>query len=134
MRLLKGKYNSHILCVSSLVYLFAGLVILEQNLNLSILLFIVTIFSVLYHGNFHNFSLKALDWVFGLILFVYVWYLFSVRFDVYIFVFLCVLLAFRLVDHFLFKTRRYGIFSYTHSFWHLLTGIIIVLLFIFIKT
>src|SRR3989338_1341119 len=130
LKLLKNRYNAHLLCLSSLIYLFAGLVVFNKNPYFSILLFIVTIFSILYHKKFRNFSLKVLDWVFGTVLAIYLYYLFRIRFDKYIFSFLFVLLIFRLADHVLFKTRRYEIFSYSHSLWHLLTGIVIVLMFI----
>lgn len=101
---LKGKYNSGILCVSSLIYLLAGVVMFRKSPYLSLLLFIVTAFSILYHRNFKNFNLKAPDWMFGAILAVYLYYLFGVRFDPYIFTFLAALLIFRIFDH--FSTRQ----------------------------
>ncbi|HBD24822.1 MAG: hypothetical protein A2566_02560 [Candidatus Zambryskibacteria bacterium RIFOXYD1_FULL_40_13] len=122
----KGKYNSSILCASSIIYFFVGIVTIPKDIYLSILLFIVMLFSVLHHGNFKNFDFKFLDWTFGMILAVYLYYLVRVKFDVYIFSFLLILTAIRLVDHVLFKEKRYGIFSYTHSLWHLLSGLIIV--------
>ena len=126
------KYHSRILCLSSLVYCFAGFIILEKNFYLSILLFTVTIFSIMYHNNFKNFNLKVLDWTFGIILLLYLLYIINIKFDLYIFTFLVLLIAFRIFDHVLFKTRRYGIFSYTHSAWHLLSGLIIVGMFVFV--
>ncbi len=124
----KNNYNSYLLCASSVVYLFAAAMIFEKNSGLSFLLVIVTIFSILYHKNFRNLGLKALDWLFGLTLCVYAYYLFGIEFDLYIFGILSILLIFRLVDHTLFKTKRYGIFSYTHSAWHLITAVVIVFL------
>lgn len=124
------KYNSTILCVSSLIYILAGLIVVQKNFYLAVLLFIVTIFSILYHHSFKNFSLKALDWIFGTILFLYLYYLFDVRFDLYIFAFLLFLVAFRMLDHILFKRKRYGIFSYSHSAWHLLSGLAIISIFV----
>jgi hypothetical protein len=127
----KRKYNSQILCASSLIYLLAGLIVIRTNFYLAVLLFAVTIFSILYHRSFKDFHLKTLDWVFGIILFLYLYYLFNVKFDVYIFAFILMLIAFRLLDHVLFKRRRYGVFSYTHSAWHLLSGIAIIYIFTF---
>ncbi len=123
------KYNSQILCVSSLIYFFAGTIIFKTNPYLAILLFAVTIFSIMYHHNFKSFNLKSLDWVFGTILFLYAFYIFKIQFDLYILIFLLLILGFRLMDHILFKTKRYGIFSYTHSLWHILSGLLIVSLF-----
>ncbi len=128
----KRKYNSQILCVSSLVYLLAGLIVIGRNPYLSVLLFIVTIFSILYHHNFKDFNLKVLDWTFGTILLFYLLYIINIKFDLYIFILLVVLMAFRLLDHILFKTKRYGIFSYTHSAWHFLSGLVVVFAMIFI--
>ena len=130
---LKRKYNSGILCISSLIYFLAGVITYEKTPYLSLLLFIVTIFSILYYNNFKNFNLKTLDWVSGIVLAVYLYYFFGIYFNTYIFVFLVVLVVFRIFDHLLFKTKRYGVFSYTHSVWHLLSGIVIILLFIFNK-
>ena len=124
------KYNSTILCASSLIYILAGLIVVQKNFYLAILLFVVTIFSILYHHSFKDFHLKVLDWFFGIILFLYLCYLFGMKFDVYIFLFILMLATFRLADHILFKTRRYGIFSYTHSVWHLLSGLAVISIFV----
>ncbi len=129
--LTKIKYNSQILCISSLIYFFAGLITIEKNLYLAILLFTVTIFSILYHRSFKNFNLKVLDWAFGVILLLYLIYIINIKFDVYIFIFLLILVTFRILDHILFRAKRYGIFSYTHSLWHLLSGLAIVCIFVF---
>lgn len=120
----KGKYDSHMLCISSLVYLFLGVIVFKDNLYLGLLFFVVTLFALLHHGNFKNFSFKALDWIFGIILAVYIYYLTAVKFDTYIFSFLIILAMFRLLDHILFRMKRYGIFSYTHSMWHVLSGVL----------
>lgn len=127
----KRKYNSRMLCLSSLVYCFAGLITIEKNFYLSILLFVVTIFSILYHNNFKNFSLKFLDWTFGIILLLYLLYIINIKFDLYILTFLLLLIAFRISDHIIFKAKNYGIFSYTHSFWHLLSGVVIICIVVF---
>jgi hypothetical protein len=127
----KGKYKFQVLCISSLVYLFAGLIALEKDFYLSILLFLVAVFSIMYHRNFKNFDLKIFDWVFGMTLFLYLLYFVGIKFDAYIFAFLVFIVAFRLLDHVLFKEKRYGIFSYTHSLWHLLSGLAIIFLLIF---
>ncbi len=128
-KLLKSrKYNTHLLCISSLVYLLAGLMALDRNIYLAILLFAVTLFSVTYHSNFKNFNFKTLDWVFGGILLFYIFYVLKIQYDLNIVIFLSLLLSFRIVDHIFFKTKRYGIFSYSHSLWHVLSGIAIALM------
>lgn len=123
----KRKYNSQILCISSLIYFFAGLAVIEKNPYLATLLFTVTFFSIMYHNNFKDFNLKILDWTFGVILLLYLLYIINIKFDLYILILIVSLVVFRLFDHVLFKTRRYGIFSYTHSLWHLISGLVVVL-------
>jgi len=130
-RALKEKYNSSILCVSSLVYFLVGFIVIETNLYLAILLFTVTLFSVLYHNNFKDFNLKVLDWTFGAILFLYLLYIVNIEFDLYIFTLIASLVAFKILDHVIFKARRYGVFNYTHSLWHFLSGVAVVLVIIF---
>ncbi len=128
MRKLSTKkfYNSHILCLSSFVYVFAGLAVMEKNPYLAALLLIVAVFSVLYHNNFQSPNLKILDWVFGAIVTLYMLYIIRVQYDPYIFALIIILVGFRLIDHILFKRKRYGLFSYTHSAWHLISGLLIV--------
>jgi hypothetical protein len=121
------KYNSAILCATSLTYFAAGLLALSKNSHLAVLLFAVTIFSIAYHSNFKNFYFKSLDWILGFILTFYIFYsMVTIRFNSYMLAFLLLLAAFRLVDHILFKTKRYGIFSYTHALWHLVSGLTII--------
>ena len=126
----KNIYNSYLLCASSCIYLFAAAMIFAKNPRFAWLLLIVAVFSILYHKNFRNLGFKAFDWVFGLILGIYVYSLFGVKFDGYLFVFLIVLFGFRLTDHILFKTKRYSIFNYTHSLWHVVTAVAVTLLFV----
>ena len=153
-RALKEKYNSSILCVSSLVYFLVGFIPIYLKIgiqpfflfyvffkqihkffflaiNLAILLFTVTLFSVLYHNNFKDFNLKVLDWTFGAILFLYLLYIVNIEFDLYIFTLIASLVAFKILDHVIFKARRYGVFNYTHSLWHFLSGVAVVLVIIF---
>jgi len=130
--MLSRKYNSHILCLSSLVYLLAGIIVIDKNLYLSILLFGVTTFSILYHHSFKNISLKILDWTFAMILFLYALYIVRVKFDPYILIIIAAIVVFKVVDHIVFKTRHYRIFNYTHSVWHFFSALIIVLAITFI--
>lgn len=128
-KLLKSrKYNTHLLCASSLVYLLAGLAVFNKNVYLAILLFAVTVFSVAYHNNFKNFNFKALDWTFGAILLFYVFYILKIQYDLNIIVFLSLLVSFRIIDHIFFKTKHYGMFSYSHSVWHVISGLAIILM------
>lgn len=129
----RKKYHSQILCISSLVYLVAGLIVIGKNPYLSALLLLVTISSILYHRNFNNLNFKTLDWVLGTVMFfyffyLYISYLFKTKFDLFIFSVLLAICIFRTLDHGLFKTKHYNIFSYTHSLWHLISGVAIILI------
>ena len=121
--LTKRNYNSYLLCVSSLAYLAVGLLVITKNPYLAILLFAVTLFSILHHRNFKSFILKSLDLFFSTFLLLYI---LNIRFDLFVLILLITLTVFRLFDYILLKKENYGIFSYTHSLWHLVSGLAIV--------
>ena len=126
--LTKRNYNSYLLCVSSLAYLAVGLLVITKNPYLAILLFAVTLFSILHHRNFKNFILKSLDLFFSTFLLLYI---LNIRFDLFVLILLITLTVFRLFDYILLKKESYGIFSYTHSLWHLVSGLAIVFAVVF---
>ena len=126
MKTVRGKYNSEILCVSSMAYLIAGILLVRTNPYLAGLLFVVTVFSILHHTSFHSFKFKVLDWIFSSALTVTVFSLYRV--NSYIFIFIAILTVFRLLDVLALNTKRYKFFNYTHAVWHLLTAVVIVFL------
>ena len=126
--LTKRNYNSYLLCVSSLAYLAVGLLVITKNPYLAILLFAVTLFSILHHRNFKSFILKSLDLFFSTFLLLYI---LNIRFDLFVLILLITLTVFRLFDYILLKKESYGIFSYTHSLWHLVSGLAIVFAVVF---
>ncbi len=126
----RSKYNWHLLCSSSFAYFMAGAILFRKDPYLSMLLLAVTVFSLLHHYHFHNTKLKALDWVLSVIVWLYVYWVFGAQLGSTIFVLMGGLLALKLLDHFVFRAKRYRLFGYTHSAWHVLTaGVILFCIF-----
>jgi len=123
------KYNSQILCLSSLLYLLAGLMVIEQSLLLSIIIFAVTLFSILHHAYHKNLLLTVADWLLAIWLVLHTLYIFRDTNIVYIF--LLILIIFKSIDEFIFFSKRYRMFNYSHSIWHLLSSLAIILLSIY---
>ena len=117
------KYNSHLLCISSLAYLLSGVIMLKENLFLSVLLLVVTTFSILHHKNFRSLKLQILDWVFGAVLVVCVLYL---KFNPLIFILLTTLILFRIIDHIIFRAKNYRVFGRVHAFWHFFSALAVL--------
>jgi len=127
---LQRNYNSQLLCLSSLIYLFIGITTLGKNPCLTVLLFTVTTLSVLHHAYFRNIYLTTLDWIFGVTLWIYSFYIFTLKFDWWVLLLIVLLFTFRVLDETVFKKKRYKVFNYTHSFWHVISALTILIVFI----
>jgi len=129
--LTKRNYNSYLLCASSAIYLLVGLALITKGFYLTVLLFLVTVFSVVHHLNFKNLGLKSLDWLFSALLIYYLFYVLKIGLGYYMLALLIVLGIFRLADYVILKRGSYKIFNYTHSLWHLVSGLAIVFAVVF---
>ena len=127
-----GRYNSHLLCLSSLIYLLAAVIAFPKSHALSALIFMVTIFSILHHAKHRNMQLETVDWILGISLTLAALYLF--RDFLLVYILLCILIIFRTFDFFVFQVKRYRVYNYSHSVWHLISSLAIVILSILEKT
>lgn len=124
------------LAVSSTLYLLI-LFINGVPLILKFFLLFLIVGSIFYHLHPNNIILKTYDWLLALLMcfYVYVYYnsyyktkvpVFGKNFIVTLLLFLIVL---RVIDHVLFKKHEYKYYSFTHSIWHILSALFMLLVF-----